>query len=102
MLSDHVIDSLYTFELLIDSGENFGDGSGVGDHAASSHALISSSFAGLAPHHFGLDNRAAKGSTKRGLGVSTADYTFYSDNILHLRVTDSILAMYFIFVLLKL
>merc|ERR1719484_231358 len=30
---------VHKIEFMVDSGENFGDGSGVGDHAASSHDL---------------------------------------------------------------
>ena len=51
---------VHKIELVVDSGENFGDGSRVGDHAATSHSFTSIGFGGIAPGHFGLDNTARK------------------------------------------
>ena len=54
--------------------------------------LISSGFGELGCRDFGLDSRAAKGSTKRVLDVGTADYTFTRAASHHMRIAEAELA----------
>ena len=62
--------------------------------------LISSGFYEIGRKYFGLDNRAAKGSTKRGLGVGATDYTFARAAGLNMRVAEAKLASAPVFKLL--